>query len=101
MFQIISNLYRLSIKNKIFRHKKLINRHFKPNRFRKPVRFDDGFENNDCPVRDRILVERNADRCMSRELPTVFHVIGSASRENLSDNYFSTDILSLTGHFHF
>jgi hypothetical protein len=37
---------------------------------------------------------------MSRELPTVFHVIGRASRENLGGNYFSTDILSLTGHFY-
>ncbi|MDR1552348.1 MAG: hypothetical protein LBS69_02640, partial [Prevotellaceae bacterium] len=55
------------------------NPNLKPNRFRKPVRFDDAC----CPVRDRILVERNADTCMSRELPTVFHVIGSASRENI------------------
>jgi hypothetical protein len=37
---------------------------------------------------------------MSRELPTVFHVIGSASRENIGGNYFSADILSLTGHFY-
>ncbi|MDR1553459.1 MAG: hypothetical protein LBS69_08370 [Prevotellaceae bacterium] len=36
---------------------------------------------------------------MSRELPTVFHIIGRASRENIGGNYLSTDILSLTGHF--
>ncbi|MDR1552670.1 MAG: hypothetical protein LBS69_04305 [Prevotellaceae bacterium] len=58
------------------------------------------FGNNDCPVRDRILVERNADTCMARELPTVFHVIDNASRENLGGYYDSTNILSLTGHFH-
>ncbi|MDR2653046.1 MAG: hypothetical protein LBC68_12185 [Prevotellaceae bacterium] len=37
--------------------------------------------NECCPVRDRMLVERNAVSYISREFPTVFHVIGSASRE--------------------
>ncbi|MDR1554197.1 MAG: hypothetical protein LBS69_12185 [Prevotellaceae bacterium] len=36
---------------------------------------------------------------ISRELPMVFQVNDNASRENIGDNYFSTDILSLTGHF--
>ncbi|MDR1552520.1 MAG: hypothetical protein LBS69_03525 [Prevotellaceae bacterium] len=34
---------------------------------------------------------------ISRELPTVFHVIDSASRERLESNYASTNVLSLTG----
>ncbi|MDR1552816.1 MAG: hypothetical protein LBS69_05070 [Prevotellaceae bacterium] len=73
-----------------------MNRHFKPDRFPKPVRFDDAC----CPVRDRILVEKNADTCMARELPTGFHVIGNASHENLGGYYVSTNVLSLTGHFY-
>ncbi|MDR1554281.1 MAG: hypothetical protein LBS69_12605 [Prevotellaceae bacterium] len=59
----------------------------------------DRFENNGC-VSDRTLAERNADRCTSRELPTVFQVSGNASRENLGGYYVSTCILSLTGHFY-
>jgi hypothetical protein len=37
---------------------------------------------------------------MSRELPTVFQVSDNASRENIGGNYFSTNVLSLTGHFY-
>ncbi|MDR1551922.1 MAG: hypothetical protein LBS69_00450 [Prevotellaceae bacterium] len=37
---------------------------------------------------------------ISRELPTVFHVIGNASRENLGGYYVSTNVLSIAGHFH-
>jgi hypothetical protein len=34
---------------------------------------------------------------MLRELPSVFHAIGNASRKTPGCNYHSTDILSLTG----
>ncbi|MDR2653474.1 MAG: hypothetical protein LBC68_14410 [Prevotellaceae bacterium] len=42
-----------------------------------------------------MLVERSATTCMSRELPTVFHVINNASRERLGYGCVSTNIPSL------
>ncbi|MDR1553175.1 MAG: hypothetical protein LBS69_06915, partial [Prevotellaceae bacterium] len=67
------------------------------NIFAANIRFYKGLFVFGCPS-DK--VRRNSDTCMSRELPTVFHVIDSASRENIGGNYVSTDILSLTGHFY-
>jgi hypothetical protein len=48
------SIYSRSLKSEIYGHKKIITRHFKPNRFRKPVRFYDAY----CPVRDKMSVER-------------------------------------------
>ncbi|MDR2653629.1 MAG: hypothetical protein LBC68_15230 [Prevotellaceae bacterium] len=48
--------------------------------------------NERCPVRDRMLVEIRCTSCFSRELPTVFQVIGSASRERFRGDYVSTNI---------
>ncbi|MDR1552990.1 MAG: hypothetical protein LBS69_05955 [Prevotellaceae bacterium] len=43
------------------------------------------------------MVEKSAVEYISRELPTVFHVIDNASRENIGGNYVSINVLSLTG----
>ncbi|MDR2653650.1 MAG: hypothetical protein LBC68_15335 [Prevotellaceae bacterium] len=54
--------------------------------------------NRRCPVRDRMSVApckhsaaQGIDNavCMSRELPTVFYVIDTASRESLGCDYVS------------
>jgi hypothetical protein len=39
-------------------------------------------------VRDRMSVEQGKPFCISRELPTLFQVSDSASREPLGGNYF-------------
>ncbi|MDR2652375.1 MAG: hypothetical protein LBC68_08705 [Prevotellaceae bacterium] len=44
---------------------------------------------------NKIFVEISVASYISRELPTVFHVIDTASREWLGCDYFSTNISSL------
>jgi hypothetical protein len=44
--------------------------------------------NERCPVRDRMSVEQGKPFCISRELPMVFQVSDSASREPLGGNDF-------------
>ncbi|MDR1197874.1 MAG: hypothetical protein LBK94_02525 [Prevotellaceae bacterium] len=47
--------------------------------------------NKQCPVRDKMLVE-SGTTCISRGLPTVFHVINSAPRGWYGGDYVSTNI---------